>query len=247
MAQRNLKIILVLAVLIAASLLALKLILRMAGIAPFSVLVIGDSITLGEMDQNVTKIQHADFNEPLRFGFIPRLKTALPEISISGLGFEGKNSADVTELTYQAVLKNPILATEIENADLVIFAAGINDFWDVILPRTGARRVRASVVKLKTIAPKASIFATAVSIPEHPPHKRWALEFNRILLSKSLKNLTVGPRFDALLETELSPDKLHPNTAGYDHLAIILQNFICQDILLRDKKDNFKIPRACIP
>jgi|GEM_PF-4408175 len=247
MAQRSLKIIIVSAVLIAASLLALNLVLRMAERAQFSVLVIGDSITLGEMDQNVTKIQHADFNEPLRFGFIPRLKAALPEISISALGFEGKNSLRATELTFQEVLKNPFLAAQIENAELVIFAAGINDFWDVIAPRTGARRVRASVVKLKTIAPRASIFATAISIPEHPLHKRWALEFNRILLSKSLKNLTVGPRFDALLETELSSDKLHPNTAGYDHLAIILQNFICQEVLLRDKKDNFKIPQACIP
>lgn len=193
------------------------------------VFIIGDSITVGEMDGERAKVPHDSLSTP-KYGFIPRVQRELPEIEISGIGFEGKSSLRIMERLDAELIKTPGLKPRISQADLIIFAGGLNDYWEKTSPRAAAKRVRTVVVHLKSINSNAEVYATTAISPKKQALNEWVFQYNKVLLSNSLKNLNIGPRFESLPLTELSSDGLHPGTSGYDRLAKVLAAFICDRV-----------------
>jgi lysophospholipase L1-like esterase len=191
------------------------------------IVVIGDSITIGEMDGGVSKVIHAP-DKPLTLGYVPRAQRQLPELDFLGIGYEGKSSLRILELLTEELKRSPALAARIASAQVVLFTGGFNDFWDNISPRATAYRLRTVAVVLGKLAPKAAVYVATIISPRDVPQSKWVFQTNRVVLSRSLKHLEVGPRFETLPVELLSRDGIHPSSEGYDFMADKLVEFLCQ-------------------
>jgi lysophospholipase L1-like esterase len=180
----------------------------------------GDSIVYGTGDE----INLGKGGYPLRF------KQAYPFITVSNNGIPGITSYRLYRLyaaTFRARSNSKrryrTLRYNIQRADLVILAVGINDYWDKVSPYTTVNYIRKTAKLLHRYIIKNGIKAQVVIATLTKTARDFQQPFvdgvNSTLLARARRAYPVSLRFDKLRYHHLNSDLLHPNSLGYDWMA----------------------------
>jgi lysophospholipase L1-like esterase len=181
----------------------------------------GDSVTRGVSDPRINQYTGG---MPLRLKKHFRQTLALP-----GLTYQVKNFGvpGISCKNMRIKLRNAVLANEnnVANADAIIIACGLNDFWEHNDPTL----TRFYIASMKRFVKNHGIFADVAMIT---PTRRWFqqpfVDATNELLIQGLGNRI---RYD-LMDTVsmISNDNLHPDNSGYNFMFETFANYLFSDL-----------------
>jgi lysophospholipase L1-like esterase len=155
-------------------------------------------------------------------GYVYRLKSLLPAAKILNLGIPGITTNRLLDYYSQGLSgSNPRsqVAKRTQNADLIVIDAGRNDYWIRQSPAHSVRNIQRIVELLKTKlngeTTKTYIMVSTLMNTGRYFQQPFVDAFNAILKRKSLAG-RLPPYIDfASIKIEMSPDGIHPTSAGY--------------------------------
>jgi len=200
----------------------------------------GDSIVKGVGDSR-TPVE----------GYPGRIQAAWPWAEIHNIGIPGITSGKLLQ-TFKKHLSrrrdHPIKAA-LHNADIIALTVGVNDYWaktDVgVTIGNLASTVNYLRLKLRTDDGVAPFVAIGTLLPTQRSFQQpFVFAVNRLLLQYSAsKKFPVVLRFDKLkaqTKSYLRPDRLHPNSTGYDAMQLVASQALLgriQQLMSRERTD----------
>ena len=112
----------------------------------------------------------------------------------------------------------------IANPDVILLHIGTNDFGTGTDTPNAINRLDALITKMATLRPYAHIIVTNLMVRGEPQNTSIQAQFNPFVQARVNAQAALGRRVTFLdmrsfVPLAEMPDQLHPNQAGYDHMA----------------------------
>lgn len=161
------------------------------------------------------------------------MKKLLSSTTVYDQGIPGITSARLLAYYKQLFVKKPksSLIKQLGTADILIIDVGRNDYFNrnpaALTVTTIKRLVKYLNTELKKRFGSAPLIVQTVLTPSNRQFDvAFITAINTALLKKRSNALPAYLRFDLLDPTLLSPDGLHPSSAGYDVLANLALEYV---------------------
>ena len=184
------------------------------------VVIIGDSIVAGQGDSEEFK------------GLTGRLNKG-GSLHVETIGLPGATTKGLSMYVQHQLSRNSHLRNKIVEADVIILASGLNDFWSEAGPKRTASNLRrlAKTLRCATQTPNQSPkkLAIATLAPTTlPAQSNWSQTVNAQINQFPSEELFVGPRLADMPKSLLGEDGIHPSPEGYAWIAERTGSFIAK-------------------
>jgi lysophospholipase L1-like esterase len=187
----------------------------------------GDSIVRGTGDI----IAHGEG------GYVYRLRALLPQAKILNLGIPSVTTTRLLDYYAKGLTNyNPRsqIAKRTQSADLIIIDAGRNDYWLQQSPDRSVRNIQRLVelleTKLNNNGRKTFIMVSTLISTNRYYQQPFVNAFNELIKRKSRAG-RLPPYLDfAAAKLQISPDGVHPTSAGYKKAARFVSRKLTSNI-----------------
>ena len=188
---------------------------------------VGDSIVTG----------FGDTENSNRGGYVLRLQQRFGEASIKSIAANGLKTTGLLELLADAFekAKAPETLAILLESDVVILDVGRNDRLVPKPVRDAYRslqlvgsRIRRGVGKLAGFTPL--VVTSVMMVPGRANLARFVRKLNAIILKGDTPDRPADLRFDKVSPDNLSQDKLHPSSKGYQALFKVAESYLIEQL-----------------
>lgn len=204
---------------------------------PFRVMPLGDSITQGCCSGTTIvggyrpRLQSLLNEQGIMVDFVGTLSDSLDGLPLSDRNHQGYPGATIEFL--RGSLSSWF--SQVKNVDLILLDIGTNDFWSGSSVFEVETRFRKLLDDINYLSPKSTILVSNLLL-RTDEYAAIQAEFRENYLGKIIKeNQSLGrfvfmvDLFSAILDSDLTPDGVHPNLQGYFKMADAWAHAIVED------------------